>query len=276
MRYEIRVPRLAVAALSVWAVLPALADTQFRVQQMTRDDIPPGKGQCDIRLRVDGEVEVLVRGDMVDVRTISGRGALDAGSECNDPLPARNIQGFRFEVRDGRGDIRLLSPPSRRSNFAAAVRIRDRQGGEGRYHFRLSWAMTGAYSGGGGDLRPPFPDRGRPDWNEIVEFRGRGSGIYTRSNERRRRLDSAEVSVDRDGRVRVRFDTSDGPPLAFVGRISRLDRSILTADVVAGDQTLGLRGPMIITLDGRRQVASVAMQGTAGRGDRFNLRWRRR
>jgi hypothetical protein len=55
-----------------------------------------------------------------------------------------------------------------------------------------------------------------------------------------------------------------------------MDRGVLTADVVAGDQTMGLRGPMIITLDGRRQVASVAMQGTAGRRDSFNLRWRRR
>ena len=97
-----------------------------------------------------------------------------------------------------------------------------------------------------------------------------------RSGERRRSLDNAEVSVDRDGRVRVRFDTSFGPPLAFVGRISSMDRSILTAEVVAGDQTMGLRGPMIITLDNRRQVASVTMQGTAGRRDSFSLRWRRR
>jgi hypothetical protein len=212
---------------------------------------------------------------MVYVRTISGREARDEGSECNDPLPARNIQDFRFEVHESRGEIRLLSPPSRGNNFAAIVRIRDRQDGEGRYHFRLSWAMTGGYPGGRGELRPPFPDRGRPDWNESVEFRGRGSGIYERSNERRRQLNNAEVSVDREGRVRVRFDTSFGPPLAFVGRITRMDRSILAAEVVAGDQTMGLRGPMIITLDGRRQVSSVTMQGTAGRGDRFSLRWRR-
>jgi hypothetical protein len=213
---------------------------------------------------------------MVFVRTISGRGVRDEGSECNDPLPVRNIQDFRFEVHESRGDIGLLTPPSRGSNFAAVVRIRDRQGGDGRYRFRLSWAMTGGYSGGRGDVRPPIPERGRPEWNESVEFRGRGSGIYERSNERPRQLDNAEVSVDRDGRVRVRFETSYGGPLAFVGRISRMDRSILTADVVAGDQTMGLRGPIIITLDGRRQVASVAMQGTAGRRDSFSLRWRRR
>jgi hypothetical protein len=282
MRYRTLVPRLAVAALSLLAALPVLADTQFRVRHMTRDDVPLGKGQCDIFLRVDGEAEVSVRGDMVYLRTISGRDARDEGSECNAPLPGRNIEGFRFEVHESRGEIRLLTPPSRGSNFAAIVSIRDRQGGEGRYHFRLSWVMTGGYPGGRGEMqppiemRPPIPDRRGPDWNENVEFRGRGSGIYERSNERPRQLDNAEVNVDRDGRVRVRFETFDGPPLAFVGRISRMDRNLLTAEVVAGDQTMGLRGPMIITLDDRRQVASVAMQGTAGRRDSFNLRWRRR
>ena len=307
MRCKPSLAGLAVAALCVWGALPALADTQFEVRQMTRNDVPLGKGQCDIRLRVDGEVEVSVSGDMVYVRTISGREARDEGSECNNPLPAGNIQNIGFEVRERRGDIQLLSQPSRGNNSAAVIRIRDEQGGEGRYHFRLTWAMTGAYQGGqggGGDMRPPGPDRdrpgwnggggdmrppdlrddmrrpgpgrGRPDWNDSVDFRGRGSGMYTRTNERRRQLYNAEVSLDRDGRVRVRFDTSFGGPLAFMGRITTVNGGTITAEVEAGDQTRGLRGPMIITLDSRRQVSSVAMEGAAGRRDAFRLRWQRR
>ena len=62
---------------------------------MTRDDIPSGKGQCDIRLAVDGEVEVSVRGDMVYVRTISGRDALDEGSECNDSFAGSEHPEFQ-------------------------------------------------------------------------------------------------------------------------------------------------------------------------------------
>ena len=276
MRCKLWLAWLAVAALCVLAALPALADTQFRVRQMTRNDVPPGKGQCDIRLRIDGEAEVSVRDDMVYIRTISGRGARDEGSECNGPLPSRDVQNFRFEVGNGRGEIRLLSPPSRNSNFAAVVRIRDSQGGEGRYEFRLSWAMTGAYQGGDRDMRPPGQGRGWPGWNDSVEFRGRGSGTYTRSNERRRQLNNAEVSVDREGRVRVRFDTNIGGPLAFIGRITTVNGGTITADVEAGDQTPGLRGPMIIRLDNRRQVSSITMQGTAGRRDNFRLRWQRR
>ena len=285
MNRNIRLAPLAVAALCVAAALPALADTQFRVQQMTRNDVPVGKGQCDIWLRIDGEAEVSTRGDMVYIRTISGRGARDDGSECNAPLPPRDVQNFGFEAGEGRGERRLLSPPSHGNNWAAVVRIRDNQGGEGRYHYRLTWSMTSAYQGGEGDMRfppprddmrLPGPDRGRGGWNDSVEFRGRGRGTYTRSNERLRQLNNAEVSMDREGRVRVRFDTSFGGPLAFMGRIRTVNGGTITADVEAGDQTLGLRGPMIIQLDNRRQVSSVAMEGAAGRRDNFRLRWQRR
>ena len=99
MRCKLGPAWLAVAALCVVAAWPALADTQFRVRQMTRNDIPPGKGQCDIRLRVDGEVEVSVRGDMVYVRTISGRGALDEGSECNESFAGWEHPGFQVRGR---------------------------------------------------------------------------------------------------------------------------------------------------------------------------------
>ena len=80
--------RYGAAILMLCAALPALADTRFQVRRMTRDDVPPGKGQCDIRLQVDNEVEVSVRGDLVNIRTIAGRDARDDGSECNAP-PAR-------------------------------------------------------------------------------------------------------------------------------------------------------------------------------------------
>ena len=82
------------AALFFFLALPAMADTQFRARQMNRNDVPPGQGQCDIRLQVDGEVEVSVRGQTVFVRTISGREARDDGSECNAPLPEGNLRGL--------------------------------------------------------------------------------------------------------------------------------------------------------------------------------------
>src|ERR1039458_1141657 len=85
--------RYAGALLMLCAALPASADTHFQVRRMNRNDVPSGKGQCDIQLLVDNEVEVSVRGDMVDIRTISGHDARDRGSECNAPLPDRDEIG---------------------------------------------------------------------------------------------------------------------------------------------------------------------------------------
>ena len=140
--------------------VPALADTQFRIRRMMRNDVPPGKGQCDIRLQVDQEAEVSVRGDTVSIRTIAGRDPRDDGSECNAPLPSGDVAGFNFEVKDSRGDIRLISEPSRRTGGAAVVHIRDSAGGEGRYHFRISWMIGGAHAAGDSPSRPPA-DAGR-------------------------------------------------------------------------------------------------------------------
>ena len=126
-----------------------LANSQFNIRRMTRNDVPLGKGQCDIRLQIDGEAEVAVTGDRVSIRTISGRDGRDDGSECNEPLPNRDMRSFNFEVKDSRGEIALLDQPNGRNGYRAIVRIRDSQGGEGRYHFRLTWDMTGGGTMGG-------------------------------------------------------------------------------------------------------------------------------
>ena len=165
--------RIGAVLLGAAFCLPAMADTQFRIRRMTRDDVPAGKGQCDIRLQVDNEAEVSLRGDGVFIHTIAGRDPYDDGSECNAPLPAQPVAGFNFEVKDSRGEIRLVGEPSRRNNFAAVVLIRDSSGGQGRYHFRISWDMRVS------DLRGD--DRPRPGppgfvWNNTFNYRGVGRG----------------------------------------------------------------------------------------------------
>jgi hypothetical protein len=210
------------------AALPALADTRFTVRRMTRDDVPRGKGQCDIRLQVDDQVEVSVQGDRVFVHTLSGQDARDDGSECNAPLPDRDPRGFNFEVQDSRGEIRLIEPPSDRNGGRAIVRIRDSAGGFGRYHFRLSWAMSDdgrrpesddarrRPGGGDGDRQP---DRGSSDRDRdlrLVNAVWSGAG-------RGREVTRALQDRIRDGRLRVRatneemgFDPAVGQPKMLV------------------------------------------------------------
>ena len=252
---------------------------------MTRDDVPAGKGQCDIRLQVDKEVEVSLRGDLVAIHTISGRDARDDGSECNAPMPDHDVVGFQFEVMESGKGIRLVAEPSRRNNFAAVVRVHDNSTGEGRYHFRLSWAITGSdygRTGSGSDRAPSRRDDNfdRPaggggfSWNNNVSFRGKGSGAVSMNNAGEMRLGEVSIEIDRGGKLVALFRTANrGRPISFTGQILAIEGGRWKADVMSDDRRL--RGTMWISADDRRQVNSVSMEATDGR-DRMRLNWDRR
>jgi hypothetical protein len=270
------------ALMILAAALPALADTRFQIRRMTRDDVPLGKGQCDIRLQVDNEVEVHVRGDGVTIRTLAGQDARDDGSECNAPLPNRDIEAFNYEVRESRNDIRLLAEPSRRNDFTAIVRIRDGSGGFGRYHFRLTWAMTGSdYRSGPAGPPPGRHDdfdrpRGGPGgfaWNNALSFRGKGRGEASYNNSRPLRLGEVNIEIDRGGKVLAWFRVDRGRPITFNGNVVAREAERWKADVVSEDRRL--RGPMWFSVDDRGNVNSVTVEATDGR-DRMRLSWDRR
>jgi len=240
---------------------------------MMRNDVPPGKGQCDIRLQVDNEAEVTLRGDTVNIRTIAGRDPRDDGSECNEPLPFNDVMGFNFEVRDSRGDIRLMSEPSRRTGGAAVVYIRDSSGGEGRYHFRISWNMAGA-------MPPPVmppprrdPDRDRFMWNDVIQFRGEGRGTAT-FDRAPVRLFGVNVDIDRGRKIVVVFRMEGGRTLQFSGIVVGREGGRLRADVVSDDRVRA-RGMMYLSVDDRREVNSVTIDADNGR-DRMHVSWDRR
>jgi hypothetical protein len=284
-----RICRLGIGAAFLLAALPMSADTQFRARKMVRNDVPLGKGQCDIRLQVDGEVEVTVRGDLVYLKTIRGRDGRDDGSECNEPLPNRPAADFNFEVKDSRGEIRLIAEPSRRTDFQAVVRIRDSESGEGRYHFRLSWRITGDRD---------YPDRGRfgdederrggfgndgdrrsgPGgglaWNNTYHSGGPGRGVSRLSGYGEQRLFDANVDIDRGGRILVSFRTDSGRPLTFSGSMMGPEGGTLKADV-ASDDRAGLRGPMYLSRDAGGTIYRISLDATNGQ-DRLHVEWQRR
>jgi hypothetical protein len=271
--------------LPVLSALPASADTRFQTRRITRDDVPAGKGQCEIRLQVDKEVEVSLHGDQVAIRTISGRDARDDGSECNAPLPDHDIVGFRFEAIESPKGIRLVAEPSRRNGFDTIVRIRDSSGGEGKYHFRLSWAITSSDYGrtSGGNDRPPKRrddnfDRpasaGGFSWNNTVSFRGKGSGTASMNDAGELGLGEVSIEIDRGGKLFALFRTDDSRrPISFTGQILAAEGGRWKADVTSDDRRL--RGAMWISVDDRRQVNSISLEATDGR-DRMRLKWGRR
>jgi len=263
--------RIGIPAVLLCAALPAMADTQFRIRRMTRDDVPAGKGQCDIRLQVDNEARVTVRGDSVFIRTIAGRDPWDDGSECNMPLPDRPVPDFRFEVKDSRNEIRLVEPPSPRNGFSAVVYIHDTAGGVGRYHFRLSWEMRAV------DMRQDEPRRGPEGggmaWNNVIHFRGEGRGAATTADGFEQRLFNVNVDIDRGGHIVVVFRGERGRELTFSGNVVGREGGRWRADVASDDRRL--RGPLFMSVGERDEINSISLEAGDGR-DRMRVNWDRR
>lgn len=133
--------RLGVTLLGLVALSGSLAANVQEIRPRPnsnwgRDD---GRGEMNIRLRVDEEVEVAVRGDRMFIRTLSGRWAQERGSDMSAPMPMRNVV-VEFKKRSGRGRVWLVEQPSRSNKFTLRFRISDPRGGDARYHIRLRYA----------------------------------------------------------------------------------------------------------------------------------------
>jgi hypothetical protein len=246
--------------LLLLATLPIFGDSHFQIRRKTSADVPIGKAQCDLRLRIDGEAEITFRKDQVDVRTLSGQDARDNGSTCTAPLPSRDIRNFTFDVKEGRGEVRMVAEPSARNEFAAVVRIRDAVDGAGRYHFQLRWSQTD-------DLQSGFVR------NNAVTHQGKGSGTATFNQDAGTPLGAVTIEIDLSGRILAAFRVNHGQPLMFTGTVVSHEQNRWKADTISAERSL--RGPMYFTLDERGNVESVSMAATDGR-DHLQLNWNRK
>ena len=103
-------------------------------------------GKCTFEVEVDGAAEVEIRGDIGNIRQISGQNATWRRLTCNQPLP-NNPGNFRFKGIDGRGEQTLTRDPNS-SGGVAVIRITDPQGGSHAYTGDIEW-KGGNYSYGG-------------------------------------------------------------------------------------------------------------------------------
>jgi hypothetical protein len=224
------------------------------------------RGLCTLVVDVDGSAEVELRGDQGRLRTLSGAPATWLKLECTQPLPPNPV-AFRFIGVDGRGPIGLVREPSA-NRGTAVVHIDDPRPGREGYTFQLEWRGSGPVESGRRD-RVDSDRRDRLDWDDQVDFRGRGDGYFRNFRGRDDLLGDCEVSINRRGEVRVAFDTNHRSRLTLTGRLIRVERDHLTAEMSGN----GVRGVMRIELNGRDRVTEVSMSGE-GR-DRYELSWRR-
>ena len=98
------------------------------------------RGYCLLRLKVDDEVNVYLRGRTVEVEVVKGEEAADQGSECSQPLPSGDtLVNFEFKGLAGRGTVQLIEQPTQDNGYRAWVRIKDPRKGTDSYSLRLSW-----------------------------------------------------------------------------------------------------------------------------------------
>ncbi len=97
------------------------------------------EGRLDLRLVVDGQIELLIQGDHIRYQTTTGRPPQDDGTEMTQPLPTTSLKSFEFDKKDGRGSVQLLEKPGPANNYTARIRIDDPKGGEDSYYVRFTW-----------------------------------------------------------------------------------------------------------------------------------------
>ena len=263
----------------LFASVPLWADAQFRVRQMTRNDVPPGVGQCDIRLQVDNEAQIRFHRDLVMIHTLAGRDPYDDGSECNAPMPDRDFTGFRFEVKDSRNEIRLVEQPNFRNDFNAVVYIHDTASGQGRYHFRISWDLA-SDAGPRRDAGPPRRDSDDRDrrgpegfaWNNTIHSGGRGMGEASVERGEVVPLREASVDVDRGGKIMVQFRMDRGAALSFSGLVTAWQNGVMKANVGSENRFYRVSGPMFLNFDDRQNVTHIELEAFDGQ-HRLRLKW---
>ena len=96
-------------------------------------------GRLHWRGTVDDNVQLVIRDDHVEVRTLGGSEYADANYNFTSPLPRRRSVNVTVNKLNGRGDVRVLQQPSRDNDFTAVVEIRDPKGGAKEYEIEVVW-----------------------------------------------------------------------------------------------------------------------------------------
>ncbi|HEX8843268.1 MAG TPA: hypothetical protein VF791_01290 [Pyrinomonadaceae bacterium] len=103
---------------------------------------PNNDGRVTGRLRwrgtVDDEINLIIRDDTVEVRTIGGSEYNNANYNFTSALPRRRVNVNAVKL-NGRGDVRVIQQPSRDNNFTAVVQIKDSKGGARDYEIEVTW-----------------------------------------------------------------------------------------------------------------------------------------
>jgi len=108
--------------------------------------------------RVDDRANIIIRGNSLNIETVSGNGVQTISQNITRALPRQAVAVSAFKA-EGRGDVTVIQQPNRSNNFTTIIQVYDRSGGAGNYRVDISWS-------GGQFVEEPYQSGG-------VRWRGR-------------------------------------------------------------------------------------------------------
>lgn len=102
------------------------------------EDNRPVVGRVRWRGTVDDEVQLIIRGNSVEVKTISGTEYRNGNYNFTSGLPNRNVE-VAIDKKKGRGKAEVIQQPSRSNDFTTVIQIRDKDGGAKEYELDIYW-----------------------------------------------------------------------------------------------------------------------------------------
>lgn len=99
---------------------------------------PYRAGSVAWRGRVDQTVDIIITGDFVDSRDVSGSGMIVQSSRLTGYLAQRPGR-VSASKRSGRGDVSVIQQPSRNNDYVAIIRISDTDSGADNYSVDIRW-----------------------------------------------------------------------------------------------------------------------------------------
>lgn len=250
-----------------------MGENAFTPRQMGGYQEGRRDGKCTIRVRIDDEADVALRGNQVVIHVVRGAPGRDEGSECNSPLPRGGISNFRFRGVDGRGQVRLVQEPRDSNRWAAVVSIVDSKGGDEGYTFDLTWNYDGSGNSGGGGGNSGggfFPGNGGGNNNGGIFQTSNGNGTVRLGNQRTQ-LERATADFQNNGRF-VLTMYSNNRTATLTGQWRR-DRGGYSVQINDG-LNASANGNGTIYVNGNN-VTQINLSGNSNSGQ-LNVQWNSR
>lgn len=87
---------------------------------------------------VDDVVQLKIRGNSLETKTLSGREVSSPNYNFTSPLPNRRVD-VEIDKKKGRGTVKILQQPRRENDFTTVIEIRDTSGGSRDYELEIYW-----------------------------------------------------------------------------------------------------------------------------------------